>query len=305
MMAPRRRVILWLGGLVVYTLLLVYVGTFLLTFLVVSPPWGRQTTRNWVDHGFKALGEGEWWSWALPGSAIIAASQFLFLLPVVRLRPPQGERSRPLAVSLVLGGLVAALLTLGLAVGLAELVAGLAHGDLSTNPWGDSDLLDRAWVWPGAAVTMLGSWLLWSGLLFVFTRKLWADKVVGRLSTLLLGGTVAELLVVVPIDVMVRRRTSCVCGTGTFWSLCFSAVAILWLTGPGIMLALTSKRRRLVRVTHCAACGQAKGPTPGPACPECGYAWLEPSGIRTTAGGVADYTDARKSGTDGGRSSAG
>ncbi len=275
MIAPRRRLILWLGGMAVYTLLLVFVATFLFALLVVSPPWEPQTKRNWVEIGSKALGEGEWWSWALPGAAIIAASQFLFLLPVVRLRPPQGDRQRPLAVSLVLGGLVASLLTLGLALGLVELLAGLVHGDLSTNPWGGRDLLDRAWVWPGAAVTLFGSWLLWSGLLFVFTRKLWADRVIGRLAMLLLGGTVAELLVVVPIDVMVRRRTSCECGTGTFWSLCISAVALLWLTGPGITLALTSKRRRLVRATHCAACGQAKGPTPGRACPECGYAWLD------------------------------
>ena len=79
---------------------------------------------------------------------------------------------------------------------------------------------------------------------------------------------------VLPIDLMVRRRTDCYCGTGTFISMCFSAVALLWLTGPGIVIALTHRRRRTARQTHCGRCGQAKGPSPGPVCPECGYAWV-------------------------------
>ncbi len=123
-------------------------------------------------------------------------------------------------------------------------------------------------------VTLIGSWVFWAMMLLVFSRRLWADTVLGRLVVLLFGGTIVELLVVVPVDVMVRRRTSCYCATGTFLALCLSALGLLWLTGPGIVIALTARRRRLARATHCASCGHSKGPSPGPACPECGYTWL-------------------------------
>ncbi len=106
---------------------------------------------------------------------------------------------------------------------------------------------------------------------------------------------------VVHIDVMVRRRTYCYCGSGTFFSLCFSAIAIVWLTGPGIVIALTSRRRRLVRTTHCANCGQPKGPSPGLNCPECGYAWGDKGPRRPSGGTILTIQPA----TDGDRSSAG
>ena len=83
-----------------------------------------------------------------------------------------------------------------------------------------------------------------------------------------------EVLVVLPIDAMVQRRSDCYCAAGTFWSLCASAVALLWLTGPGIVFAVTMRRRGMARKTNCAGCGQLKGPSPGPVCPECGYSWL-------------------------------
>jgi hypothetical protein len=221
------------------------------------------------------LTDGSWWLTGLISCAVIAVTQFAFLLPVVRLRPPGGQRGRSLTVSLWVGATVAALLTVALFLAVVELVAGLVQGDQSRSPWGGGEMLDQVWVWPGVLVTAVGSWLVWAGALVVFSRQLWADTLLGRLTLLLFGGTVVELLVVVPVDIVVRRRTDCYCATGTFFALCFSAVALLWLTGPGIVIAATARRRRLARRTHCGRCGHAKGPSPGPACPECGYAWLK------------------------------
>jgi hypothetical protein len=91
----------------------------------------------------------------------------------------------------------------------------------------------------------------------------------------LLAGTVVETVVVLPVDIMMRRRTECYCSTGTFYSLCLSAWALLWLCGPGAFLALTSRRRRAWAAEHCARCGYAKGPSPGERCSECGMEWGE------------------------------
>ncbi len=269
--------LLWLAGIMAYTVVMVPLSTVLLALLVI-PPWSEEGPLGWLETSVEMLADDEWWWVALIGCAIITGTQCLFLLPVFRLRPPQGTRPRSLMASFVLGALMAALLTTGLGLGLFELAASLLHGDFEESPWGQyTDLLDAPWALPGMLVMLIGSWLFWAMALLVFSRRLWPDTVLGRFVVVLFGGTIVELLVVLPIDVMVRRRTDCYCATGTFFSLCMSAIGLLWLTGPGIVFALTARRRRLARLTHCAHCGQTKGPSPGPVCPECGYDWLAAS----------------------------
>ena len=53
------------------------------------------------------------------------------------------------------------------------------------------------------------SWLLWLPILFVFARRKGPHRLHEKIIVLLLAGTVLETLVIVPIDVMVRRRTNC------------------------------------------------------------------------------------------------
>ncbi len=268
----RRRLLTWTAGLLLYTVLMVPVGTALVV-LVWFPPWGDDGAFLWVRRSADVLSEARWWAYAFPACALIALTQYLFLLPVVHLRPPQGTRSRSLTRSLILGALLAALITGALGLGVVELAGSILHGNFQEDPWGD-ELLSEIWIWPALFVLLAGSWIFWTMLLLIFSRRLWADTVLGRFTVLLLGGTIVELLVVLPIDVMVRRRTNCYCTTGTFWSLSVSAVGLLWLAGPGIVFALTARRRRTARETHCGRCGQAKGPSPGGVCPECGYKWV-------------------------------
>ncbi len=271
-MPSRRRLLFWAAGLVVYTLLLVPVGTMLLAFLMI-PPWGEGGVFGWLSEGVHELRNIRWWAYALPVSAVISLTQYLFLLPVVRLRPPDGTRSRPLFWSLGVGALLAAIITAAIGLAVVELVGSMLHGNFQEDPWGE-ELFGEAWIWPALIMTLVGSWVFWTMLLVVFARQLWADTVLGRLVVLLLGGTIVELLVVLPIDAMVQRRSDCYCAAGTFWSLCAAAVGLLWLTGPGIVFAVTIRRRGMARKTNCGSCGQLKGPSPGPVCPECGYSWL-------------------------------
>ncbi len=270
-MPSRRRLLIWAAGLIVYTVLLVPVGTVLVCFLLV-PPWGEYGALDWLTQSVDVLRENRWWAYALPAAAFISVTQYLFLLPVVRLRPPDGTRARSLAWSLGVGALLAAVITAAIGLAVVELAGSILHGNFREDPW-DDELLREVWIWPALFITLAGSWFFWTMLLLVFARQLWADTVLGRLAVLLLGGTIVELLVVLPIDAMVRRRTDCYCAAGTFWSLSASAVGLLWLTGPGIVFAVTMRRRGMARKTHCASCGHSKGPSPGPVCQECGYEW--------------------------------
>jgi len=146
---------------------------------------------------------------------------------------------------------------------------------MNGSPWpNDSDMLDHAIVWLVLLVVFTGSWVSWSFILLVFTREMWADRLLGRIVHVLLAGTIIEFIVILPIDMMVRRRTDCYCATGTFLSICFAGTALLWLAGPGAWIAITSRRHRAVRERYCERCGHANGPTPGEHCPECGCTWM-------------------------------
>lgn len=229
---------------------------------------------DWVDlhpqSVVEAIGDivldASWWSTVGPIALVLVGTQVVFLIPVLAKRPPKAVRSRPLVVSLFIGGAVAAGLTLGLA---------LAAGEFSATVLEWSFDLDDTFTEALFVVLLVGSWAFWSAVLLVFCRGIWADRMLGRVVGLLIGGTLLEVLVVLPLDIMVRRRTDCYCFSGTFFGLCLATGATLWLTGPGIVIALTSKKHRQWRELHCFRCGYAKGPSPGPVCPECGYAWLE------------------------------
>jgi hypothetical protein len=205
----------------------------------------------------------------------IALTQLAFLIPVFRFRIARSERAKPLILSALMLAVVAAALTTGLAMAAAEAWPFWREGrdEPGAIAVGD-DLFDEDWSFPLFATIIMLSWIVWSVFLVRFgLRSRRPETWLGRWVGLLLGGTIIEALVILPVDVMVRRRTDCYCATGTFMALLISIVATLWLTGPGVLIALTSKRRRAWYESHCECCGYERGPSPGQCCPECGSAW--------------------------------
>lgn len=190
--------------------------------------------------------------------------QWLMILPLRGMRPPERGRSRSLRGSLVIGGMLAAALTTGLVSGLVSLA---------------DSILDRTGVEPlweaQAPVILLGTfgagWTFWTIILFGAMRDIWPDRVMARLMKAVFVGSIAEFVLMLPIDVLARRRSSCHCSEGSFAGLMISGTAALCVLGPGVALFLTRGRYRRWRRTHCERCGHPRGPTPGPQCPECGH----------------------------------
>ncbi len=273
----------WKRWLLIITLLPVYVGLLvvaesILLGLIADPPIISTSLLSWLGHLLDLLTDVEWLGVTSLIAVGIAVTQAAFLFPVIRMRPPQGERPRSLFFSFAIVALIASGICTAMITGLMELGSSVFTGAYADSPWDllyeyGSDMADSTWLMLSMLILFLAGWGIWSFILFVFTRQMWADKILGRLVGLLIGGTVIELIIITPIDVMVRRRTDCYCATGTFFSLLISSVAILWLAGPGIYFALTAKHRRTWRKQYCGQCGQRKGPTPGERCPECGYEW--------------------------------
>jgi hypothetical protein len=210
--------------------------------------------------------------WVFVPAGVLVLTQILFLFPLVG--PPRvgHTHGRSLMASAVAAGFCGAMLTAGLLFALIEVygfIAGLRDPmEKVIEPFDEAFFSIGGW-WAPVAV----SWLLWTPLLIYFARKQGDSRLLSRLVTYLFAGTVIEVLVVLPLDIMVRRKSQCYCGSGTAATLCFSTCALMWLTGPGVVIAVFSKRRRLWLETHCGNCGYAKGPSPGEKCPECGFEW--------------------------------
>lgn len=205
----------------------------------------------------------EAWAAFGPAGAAVVALQLAFLAPVLRWTPERADRGRPLRSSIIAVGAVAGLLTLGLLLAMLDGYWLIRHAE----PF---DPTGSGWFAAAALLAVAGSWLGWTFLLLVHQRDPWPDRAIGRWARLLLAGTILEVVLILPIDVMVRRRTDCYCSAGTFFALVLSAAGLVFLAGPGAFLALTRRRRRGWRRDRCARCAHRLGPRPGACCPECG-----------------------------------
>ena len=249
-----------------YTVMLLILGSLLLG--LIATEWFEDSSKPFFSIITDMLGDPEWWIYGGGIASISVALQAVFLIPLFDRRPPRGERPRALMLSFIIGSFVAALLMVGMALSLVELF-GLLYEERYA--------LDQTEDVLGILIGTLffGGWGFWTLCLIVFVRDIWSDRVLGRMVGILIAGTVLEFIVVLPIDIMVRRKTNCYCYTGTFFTLCIASATALWLTGPGIAIALLSKKHRMWRRDHCLRCGYSRGPSPGDVCPECGYKWKE------------------------------
>lgn len=198
-------------------------------------------------------------------TGLILLGQLLLVLPV---RRPSGRRDRgaPLALSLAVAGAGCALLLSGLILALLEL--GGAWGPVKDN--------SSAWLW--AMLIPLPAWLVCTPLLAAFSRRRRREAFLSRVAAGLFLGSMVEAAAVIPLDVMIRRRTSCYCEEATFFTLMFCGTVGLFAMGPAIVLPLVARRRKRWLRGHCDWCGydmhglRAGGGEPD-RCPECGVGW--------------------------------
>lgn len=143
-------------------------------------------------------------------TSILLATQAMFILPILKPRPLLYGQSKSLRLSLAMAAMVAAVLTCGLgfaAFGLIQLVR--SWGPDEPDP-ADTIELPESWMYLAAPVTLfILSWIFWSAVMFIHARRVKGFGALRRALGLLLGGTIVEVILVLPLDVMLRRRTDC------------------------------------------------------------------------------------------------
>jgi len=275
-----RRIVLMVV-LVAWSLCTWIMGTLLAALLFM--PWGHEESADFplfLELLWHWFNEPMYWIHSCILVPVMIGTQVLFLLPILPVRMSVGK-SRSLRASLVLGGLGAAMLTSGLVLGLVSFVQLLGGwiDDMDLALYSGLDglavLEPKMYAYPGFLVPLiflLVSWILWSLVLMRFMRRGQPIDRIGRLTGLLLAGTLIEIILLIPLEAMVRRRADCYCATGSFQALIGGVAAALWLLGPMAFLVLL-RRRPAWWTRHCQQCGYEKGPGATGHCPECGSAW--------------------------------
>ncbi len=258
-----------------------------LAFILIASDFG--SARGWwvtvYENAVDGLRKRNTWLLLLFNGGLVFGSQILFLLPVFRF-DPEGAGRRSLRTSMVVAAFWAAVLSTSLLMGLVAVVQ-LMTGSLDDYPItfyidseaaliGEDLIMDETftWIFVLSFFTLVASWILWSLVLIGFVQRRRVPDAVRRVTGLLLAGTLIEILLVVPLEAMVRRRADCYCGTGSFQMLLGSVLAGVWLLGPGIFLLMLS-RRPAYWGRYCPYCGYQKGPPRNQPdqCPECGKDW--------------------------------
>ncbi len=194
-------------------------------------------------------------------------AQGLLLWPIRKPMPHLDGRSRSVWSSLVAFGFILSVMLGILVIAGVDIIWILFE-------WMDLDLEAYFYlVIPGLAA----GWFFWTLILFLVVSNSKGSREVFliRWLRLILAGSVIEFALVLPIDVMVRRKDDCWCATGSFWGMLFAAFIALWTMGPLCLLLFLSKHRRAYQDDYCINCGYAKGPKMNRSiqCPECGHEW--------------------------------
>lgn len=210
----------------------------------------------------------EYWLYVLIFSGIFTAAQACYLWPVRRPSVTPG-RGRSVRLSVAVAGLLVGVGGFALTVGIV--------GAFDRNLEGVSDLIDGMSVperWLLLPLMVVLVWVVPSLVLARFCGRGPKERVLGRLANRLLLGTSAEAALLIPLDVMVRRKTECYCSEGPFLGLTLLGMVGFVGAGPAVLLPLFHKRRQGWYRTHCNACGyDMSGGMDSARCPECGTAW--------------------------------
>lgn len=214
-----------------------------------------------------AYGDPEFVVSMLVTLVVLTVAQGLLLLPARRPGFALGK-GKNLRTSLVIAGFSIGVLVLG---AVAVIAGFLEAHDLGT------DGMERhlpGGMTVAAIGVVLAGWAVATPLLIAFSRRGPREDVLSRLSRRLLVGTMVEVALLIPLDVMVRRRTDCYCWSGSYWGLTLCGAVGMLFAGPAIFLPLLSKHRRTWYTGHCGVCGyDMSGDPTALRCPECGTGW--------------------------------
>ena len=123
-----------------------------------------------------------------------------------------------------------------LSVGLVYSLFDLAYEELFS---GNSSSLNRFII----LSIPLFFWILWSIVFSLYFYQSDYLKWSGKIIKGLIGGSILELFISIPI--FVTREDECYCAYGSYAGLVFGITVLLWAFGPGIFLLYWREKKRI------------------------------------------------------------
>lgn len=89
-------------------------------------------------------------------------------------------------------------------------------------------------------------WVIWSVVFSIYFYQRDYLKWSGRIIKGLIGGSILELFISIPI--FVTREDDCYCARGSYAGIVFGATVLLWAFGPGVYLLFLREKKRLEKI---------------------------------------------------------
>lgn len=180
---------------------------------------------------------------------ILSVPAIFFLSAAPVFLPPSPERRRPAWRSVIAGGLMAGVLVMGFVISVVGGI-GLILDAESRIP------LSVALILAITGILGVTTWVYWIVIFGFHFVGLWSQSF-HRMYRTLLHGTALELIITIPIDVAVRRKTDCYCVSGTIVGMAICLALGLVVFGPGLLLLISTRfAQRMSRRWFCPHCGQ-------------------------------------------------
>jgi hypothetical protein len=243
--------------------------------LGVGGVWYSANQITW-RRSIAAYADPDFWSGVVPIIGAIMALQCAMVWPVRRPRARR-ERGWPLWLSVGAAALVGTALAAGAALGL-EVLAHMRRWEWPT---------DQGFAWAAGAWCVLsyaiGAMLMYRFCVRGLDRGQRHESLVARIAATLFLGTVIEMLAIIPLDVMLRRKNDCYSLASSWWAYTLLIPAGLVTLGPAIFLPLLARRRKRWYAGRCDCCGYDMTGLLGTdrvidRCPECGAGWRKGGG---------------------------
>jgi hypothetical protein len=170
---------------------------------------------------------------ALCTSALVVAMLLMPLGVSSKRRVTKG----PLWATLIAGGAVATLLTLGsffIGIAIAEEVGPESNSSVADS---DDQTKESSPVLSALLLSVtLIAWPAWTTLFIKLFKDSHQAFIEGRFYRLLLRGSILELLVAVPVHLYVRRKDDCSVGIWSGAAIVVGTLAAFLVIGPGLLM---------------------------------------------------------------------
>ncbi|MBN1384827.1 MAG: hypothetical protein JW983_08105 [Elusimicrobia bacterium] len=159
--------------------------------------------------------------WTFFVFAITIISQLLFIFGIGTIDLCRPVRRRRLIAPVIIVSFMMAILVVALYFSMIELV--------------ELKIDNEHWFEYSFFIVMGLSWIIWGIIFFIKYKDIERYKVLKKLISTVIAGSLIELLAAVPSHIIVSRRPGCFVGILTACGISGGIIVMLWAFGPGII----------------------------------------------------------------------